>query len=408
MTKTLLGEVRGSSFVWVPAKNVPFKDNVIKITDLEDSEPNFSKRFQIAGGNISWTAPVSIDTAQPTATKPKSAVTETPLSTSPSPTPLPSPAPSGGLSTGVKTGLGIGAAVVAIIVCLLIYLWCRHRREKSRLGNQPMRTMTTDNTPQSSPSSNRHQSVRYSTPTKPEAAARGHRSRSHTLGSTSSTSPFRKLFFSEKTEPLDQVSTGSTLVSNGDPEKGYYSPTSDDSANNGGGNVTWDETTPRNDRNIPSPHGSELDAVHNSRHTTRYGSLGREPESPTPQRRYVSAPIRLETNPQRQTSPVPLQRGQWELSAGTPLPHHSQAAVRSPQELSSTPVLSPQGQAANDPYKDVTFGTSDDPDDIVNHLAAQREKVRAEKERLRRLRELDNEEEEIERRMREARERRLA
>lgn len=391
---TMAEDVRGSSYVWVPRVGSPLKDNSIKITDLKDGKANWGARFEIAGGNATWAAPVVPDTNQPDDLK-----TE------------PVAKPVTGLSTGVKTGIAIGGAVVAIIAGLLIWLWIRHKKEKSRLGNQPMRTMSTDNSPQNSPSSNR-QGIRYSTPTRPGAVARSNRSRSQTLSSASSTSPFRKLFFSEKTEPLDQISTGSTLESHGDPEKGYYSPTQGELANNGRG-VTWndDDGTPRNDRNIPSPNQSELDGTHSSRHNSRYGSLGREPDSPTPQRRYVSAPVRLEHNAYRQTSPVPSQQG-WELSANTPQVQSSQVAPLSPHELSSTPILSgavpPQGQVSNDPYKDVTFGTSDDPDAIVSHLAAQREKVRAEKERLRRLKELDSEEEEIERQMREARERRLA
>jgi len=389
-------DVRGSSYVWVPRIGSPLKDNSIKITDLKDGKANWGARFEIAGGNATWAAPVVPDTNQPDDLN-------TDLTAK----------PATGLSTGVKTGIGIGGAVVAIIAGLLIWLWIRHKREKSRLGNQPMRTMSTDNSPQNSPSSNR-QGDKHSTPTRPGVTTQSNRSRSHTLSSASSTSPFRKLFFSEKTEPLDQVSTGSTLESHGDPEKGYYSPTHGELANNERG-VIWDDNdgTPRNDRNISSPSQSELDGTHSNRHNSRYGSLGREPDSPTPQRRYVSAPVRLENNSYRQASAFPSQEG-WELSANTPQVQHSRVAPLPPQELSSTPILSgaipPQAQAqvSNDPYRDVTFGSSDDPDAIVSHLAAQREKVRAEKERLRRLKELDGEEEEIERQMREARERRLA
>lgn len=388
-------DVRGTTYEWVPGKSVPLTGNILKITDLSDREPNFSLPFNITGGNATWILPESTGSSDDSSTTP----TNIPVS-SPSQTPEPSP---NGLSSGVKTGIGIGAAVVAIIVSLLIYLWYRNKREKARVGDQPMRTMSTDNSPQNSPSSNRYHGVGNTTPTRPPPAARKARSRSHTVGSNGSASPFRRLFhLGEKEEPLDQVSTGSTFVSYGDAEKGYALQQTSPQERS----TTWDDGFPTPENNHTSTMGSELDAAQQSRRSSRYGSLRREPESPTPQRRIVSAPVMLERSTGHNTSPTyPPQ--QWELSANTPAIQHAQAA-RSPQELSSTPVVgSPSLQGSANPYEHITFGNSDDPDAIVRHLATQREKVRAERERLARMKALEEEEEEIDRRMREAQERRL-
>ena len=68
--------------------------------------------------------------------------------------------------------------------------------------------------------------------------------------------------------------------------------------------------------------------------------------------------------------------------------------------------MAERNDGERDIYKAVTFGDSDDPDEIVAHLTAQRLKVRAEKERLRKLQELATAEEDLERQIEDARQKR--
>lgn len=273
--------------------------------------------------------------------------------------------------------------------------------------------MTTDNTPKRNEHGNH-----YDGPTRPEKAARGSRSRSHTVDSNSTTSTFRRLFFNEKTiEPtIEQVSTGST---DSDPERDATTPqhqTSPTSYNDktaitpsrGNQRTTWDDSpTPPNNRRSAN-ETFELQAP-NGRRYPRYSGTTSEPESPTPKRRVVSAPVLERGYVDARGSPPPNPEGQrWELSGGTPYQANARLA-QSPYELgqnqrtSSSPLAGSSNSSVRndvrrqDPYAGVTFGESEDPDAIVRHLAAQREKVRAEQERLRKLQELATVEEELDR-----------
>lgn len=277
--------------------------------------------------------------------------------------------------------------------------------------------MSTDNTP----TRNKHDN-RYDGPTEPEKAAQGFRSRSHTVGSDSTTSTFRRLFLNEKTKKssIEQVSTGTS-----DPERdatpSRHRASSSISYNDktlmtppqGDQRTTWDDSpTPPNNRR--SANGNIQREASNGRRYSRYSSPANDPESPTPNRRVVSAPILERSFEDARGSPPPNPEDQrWELSGGTPYQSHSKLA-RSPSELraSSPPIAGSSSSSVmndarrQDPYAGVSFGDSDDPDVIVHHLAAQREKVRAERERLRKMQELATVEEDLDRQIEAARQNR--
>ena len=167
----------------------------------------------------------------------------------------------------------------------------------------------------------------------------------------------------------------------------------------------------------------------NERRYPRYN----EPESPTPRRRVGSPPVLERGYNDARASPAAASYAEsqrWELSGGTPYqanaelsggtPYQSNARLaRPPYELDQNQrgASPPQGGSSSsslrgnenrrqDLYAGVTFGDSDDPDVIVQNLAAQREKVRAERERLRKIQDLDTVEEDLDRQINAARQRR--
>jgi len=147
--------------------------------------------------------------------------------------------------------------------------------------------------------------------------------------------------------------------------------------------------------------------------------LQNNPESPTPKQRTVSAPVRETGVGVTRQSPTLLPNQLWDLSAGTPAQSRAELAQPQPrhelphnQRNFSSPLPtssngSRQTERSNrDLYAGVTFGDSDDPDEIVAHLTAQRQKVRGEKERLMKLQELTAAEDDIERQIEAARQKR--
>jgi hypothetical protein len=346
---------------------VPVDQNVLKIIDLDDQQPNYSLSFSIKGGNASYVSP------------------EDPLlngsdSTSGNPGDT-SPSGKAGLSTTAKLALAVAIPVVVIVVGVCIGLWLRNKRNEARRGKHPLRTMSTDNTP------TRYKSEypKYSTPVRQEL---------HSESSTRFT-PIKKVLFREK-----EV----------DPTLNKESPT------------TWDDDfpTPPNNQSTSSPKEGEILISSSPRFMSNYSCVQKAPESPTPKRRTVSSPV----SPVREqsvgvTSQSPPPNEHWELSAGAPVQSRTELAhptpihempqtqrnFSSPLPGSSSSSTKPQ-RNDRDPYAGVTFGDSDNPDEIVAHLTAQRQKVHAEKERLRKLAELESMEDDIERRIEEARQKR--
>lgn len=390
---------------------MPVDQNVLKVVDLDDHEPNYSLSFSIKGANASWTAPQDsgLDGSDSTSTS-----TSTSGNTSP-----PSP---GGLSNTAKLALGIAIPVVVLTIGVCIGLWLRNRRDEARRGKHPLRTMSTDNTPTRYKSEDQN----YSTPIRSKKAVPELQS-----GSSTRFSPIKKLFFSEKevSPTLDQVSSVS-IQTERDSNKSISPPhgTSPSNSSNGKGTRTptqrrtaWDDDfpTPRNHRTTASNGEDEIEPSVERRYMSDYSAPQNKPESPTPKRRSVSAPVLENGYSVARQLPPPNQH--WELSAGTPHQSHANL-VRPPyelplnQRLSSSPLPASSSSSLRhnnstqierrDLYSAVTFGDSDDPDVIVAHLAAQREKVRAEKERLRKLQELDTAEEDIDRQMEAARQKR--
>lgn len=347
---------------------MPVDQNSLKVIDLDDQEPNYSPLFSIKGANASWVS----------SEDPLLDGSETPGS-NPGDT---SPPGSGGLSTAVKATLGVVIPVVVFVVGTCIGLWLRNKRDEARRGDHPLRTMSTDNTPTRYKSEYQN----HSTPVRQE------------LYSDSSTrfAPIKKLLFSEK-------EVDATL--------NQASPTA------------WDDDfpTPPNNRSTASPSSGEgeIHASVERRYMSNYSRPQNKPESPTPKRRAVSAPVRETSVGVTQQSPPPLPNQHWELSAGTPVqsraelaqpqPHHelphNQSNFSSPLPTSSSSSRQTE-RNDRDLYAGVTFGDSDDPDEIVAHLTAQRQKVRAEKERLRKLQELTTAEDDIERQIEAARQKR--
>ena len=342
--------------------------NSLEIIDLDDQEPNYSLLFSIKGANASWASPED----------PLLDGSETPGS-NPGDT---SPPGSGGLSTAVKVTLGVAIPVVVFVVGTCIGLWLRNKRDKARRGNHSLRTMSTDNTPTRYKSE--HQN--HSTPVRQEL---------HSDSSTGS-APIKKLLFSEK-------GVDATL--------NQASPTAWDG----------DFPTPPNNRSTASPSSGE-DEIHASvekRYISNNSRPQNNPESPTPKQRTVSAPLRETHAGVTRQSPTLLPNQLWDLSAGTPAQSRAELAQPQPrhelphnQRNFSSPLPtssngSRQTERSNrDLYAGVTFGDSDDPDEIVAHLTVQRQKVRAEKERLMKLQELTTADDDIERQIEAARQKR--
>jgi hypothetical protein len=368
LTKSL-ADVGGSWYNWTPNPNVPVDQNVLKIIDLDDQQPNYSLPFSIKGANASYVSledPL-LNGSEPTAGNPGDT----------------SPSGKAGLSTTAKLALAVVIPVVVIVVGVCIGLWLRNKRNEARRGKHPLRTMSTDNTP------TRYKSE-YPITTVPQEV--------HSNSSTRFTNltPIKKVLFSEKGV---------------DPKLDKESPT------------TWDDDfpTPPNNQSTSSPKEGEILVSSSPRFPSNYSRLQKAPESPTPKRRTVSSPVSpvLEqgVGVPRQ-SPPPNEH--WELSAGAPVQSRTELAHPTPihempqtQRNFSSPLPGPSSSSTQpeknnrDPYAGVTFGSSDNPDEIVAHLTAQRQKVRAEKERLRKLAELESMEDDIERRIEEARQKRL-
>ena len=112
----------GNSFNWVPSKNVPLTDNVLKITDLLDREPNWSKKFPIKGANATWVQPGQEDIIVPTATTPEPAATSSSAPPAASSSNVPPPA-KGGMSSTAKTAIYVAVPVVAIILAVCFWAW---------------------------------------------------------------------------------------------------------------------------------------------------------------------------------------------------------------------------------------------------------------------------------------------
>ncbi|KAN0122068.1 hypothetical protein V8E51_000394 [Hyaloscypha variabilis] len=351
LVEVIFNDTSGNWYNWIPNENVPVDQNSLEIIDLDDQEPNYSLLFSIKGANASWVS----------SEDPLLDGSETPGS-NPGDT---SPPGSGGFSTAVKVTLRVAIPVVVFVVGTYIGLWLRNKRVKTRRGNHSLRTMSTDNTPTRYKSE--HQN--HSTP---------------------------KLLFSEK-------GVDATL--------NQASPTA------------WDDDfpTPPNNRSTASPSSGE-DEIHASaerRYVSNNSRLQNNPESPTPKQRTVSAPVRETGVGVTRQSPTLLPNQLWDLSAGTPAQSRAELAQPQPrhelphnQRNFSSPLPtssngSRQTERSNrDLYAGVTFGDSDDPDEIVAHLTAQRQKVRGEKERLMKLQELTAAEDDIERQIEAARQKR--
>ncbi|PMD31302.1 hypothetical protein L207DRAFT_611390 [Hyaloscypha variabilis F] len=328
-------DTSGNWYNWIPNENVPVDQNSLEIIDLDDQEPNYSLLFSIKGANASWVS----------SEDPLLDGSETPGS-NPGDT---SPPGSGGFSTAVKVTLRVAIPVVVFVVGTYIGLWLRNKRVKTRRGNHSLRTMSTDNTP-----------TRY------------------------------------KSEHQNHSTPGVDATLN------QASPTA------------WDDDfpTPPNNRSTASPSSGE-DEIHASaerRYVSNNSRLQNNPESPTPKQRTVSAPVRETGVGVTRQSPTLLPNQLWDLSAGTPAQSRAELAQPQPrhelphnQRNFSSPLPtssngSRQTERSNrDLYAGVTFGDSDDPDEIVAHLTAQRQKVRGEKERLMKLQELTAAEDDIER-----------
>jgi len=352
----------GNSYNWTPIANLPVDQNVLKIIDLDDQLPNYSLQFSIKGANASW-----VSTANPGATGTDQGGQNPAGSGSP-------PTSKDKISGTAKIAIAVAIPVVVIVLGVCIGLWLRNRRADARRG--PLRTMSTDNTP----TRDKPELDAYSTPVRQE------------LHSDSSTrfNPIKRLFFTERElEPVEKPASPSS----------------------------WDDddaATPPNNHSTASPGEDEISASSSPRYNANYSRPQNNPESPTPQRRVVSAPTReVSFAATRQAPPPPT----WELSTGTPI--HSRAELAQPTPVHEFPLnqrnfssplpassTASSSRQDNDPYAGITFGNSDDPDEIVAHLTAQRLKVRAEKERLRKLAELETAEEDIDRRIQEARQKR--
>lgn len=351
----------GNSYTWTPSQDVPVDDNALKIIDLDDQTVNYSLQFTIKGANATWVA------SENPYTDGVDSGAQNPGDTSP-----PS---SGGLSTALKVTIGVVTPVAVFVIGTCIGLWLRNKRDNARRGNHPLRTMSTDNSPTS-----------YNSEYKDHL--RPVRQELHSDSSKGFT-PIKKLVFSEK-------EVGAT-------ENEVSLPAWDD-----------DFLTPSNNKQTSSPYGE--DEIHPSvegGYMSSYGRPKNQPESPTPKPRAVSAPVQM------RQSPPPLATQHWELPAGIPVqpraelaqqqPHHdlphNKRNVSSPLPTSSSSSMHTE-RNDRDLYAGVTFGDSDDPDEIVAHLTAQRQRVRAEKERLRKLQELSTTEEEIDRQIEAARQKR--
>ncbi|PMD12805.1 hypothetical protein NA56DRAFT_695253 [Hyaloscypha hepaticicola] len=361
LAEVIVADVGGSWYNWTPNANVSQHQNVLEIMDLDDQEPNYSLPFNIKGANASYVDP------------PLNGSNSTPNNSTDT-----SPSSKAGLSTTAKVALGVSIPVVVIVVGVCIGLWLRNRRNEARRGNHRLRTMSTDNTP------TRYKSEypNYSTPVRQEL---------HSDPSTRFT-PIKKLLFSE--EEVDPTPNKESLT-------------------------TWDDdfSTPPNNQSSASPREGEIHASSSPRYVSNYSRLQNEPDSPTPKRRTVSSPVREQGVGVTRQSPPPNEH--WELSAGTPVQPRAELAQPTPmheasqtQRNFSSPLPGSSSSSTQperndrDLYAGVTFGDSDNPDEIVAHLTAQRQKVRAEKERLRKLAELESVEDDIERQIEEARQKR--
>ncbi|KAE9367321.1 hypothetical protein N431DRAFT_513613 [Stipitochalara longipes BDJ] len=368
LVEVIIPDLKGNWYNWTPNENVPVDQNSLKITDLDDQLPNYSQIFSIKGANTSWVSSENpgFDGSEPGGSNPGDT----------------SNSGSGGLSTAVKVTIGVVIPVVVFVVGTCIGLWLRNKRDKARRGNHPLRTMSTDNTPTRYKSEYQNQS----TPVRQEL---------HSDSSTRFTS-IKKLLFSEK-----EV----------DATPNQASPS------------TWDDdfSTPPNNQSTTSPSSGE-DEIHTSvdrRYVSNYNRLQNRPESPTPKQRAVSAPVRESGASIARQLPPPLVNQHWELSAGTPVQSRAELAQPQPyhelphSQRNFSPPLPTSSSSSRrterddrDLYTRVTFGDSADPDEIVAHLTAQRYKVRAEKERLRKLQELTTAEDDIERQIEAARQKR--
>jgi hypothetical protein len=339
------------------------ENNTLKVIDLDDQEPNYSPLFSIKGANASWVS--SEDPLLNGSDNP---------GTNPGDT---SPPGSGGLPTAVKVALAVVIPVIVFVVGTCIGLLLRNRRDKVRRGDHSPRTMSTDTTPTRYKSKYQN----YSTPIRQEL---------HSHSATVVT-PIKKLLF--RTQEVN-------------PTLNQASP-------------TWSEdaVTPPNNQPTASPSGGEdeLNASGERRHISNYNRPRNDPESPTPTRRVVSAPVREEDVGVARQSPPPYPDQHLELSAGTlgqsraeleqPQPPHglpqNQRNVSSPLPTSSSSSRQIE-RNDRDPFARVGFGSSDDPGEIVAHMAAGRQEA----ERMKELQQLESEREDIERRIGEARQKR--
>lgn len=112
MAKITVENLSGNSYKWVPAKDVPQEQNVLKIIDLTDREPNYSLIFSIKGGNVIW-APAQETPPTPTTTTPEGAPTQS----------VTGDAKKGGLSSTAKTAIYIAVPVVVIILAVCFGVW---------------------------------------------------------------------------------------------------------------------------------------------------------------------------------------------------------------------------------------------------------------------------------------------
>ncbi|KAH8791051.1 hypothetical protein BGZ57DRAFT_1000561 [Hyaloscypha finlandica] len=363
LVEVIAKDIKGNWFNWNPNENVPVENNTLKVIDLDDQEPNYSPLFSIKGANTSWVS--SEDPLLNGSDNP---------GTNPGDT---SPPGSGGLPTAVKVALAVVIPVIVFVVGTCIGLLLRNRRDKARRGDHSPRTMSTDTTPTRYKSKYQN----YSTPIRQEL---------HSHSATVVT-PIKKLLF--RTQEVN-------------PTLNQASP-------------TWSEdaVTPPNNQPTASPSGGEdeLYASGERRHVSNYNRPRNDPESPTPTRRVVSAPVREQDVGVARQSPPPYPDQHLELSAGTlrqsraeleqPQPPHelpqNQRNVSSPLPTSSSSSRQIE-RNDRDPFARVGFGNSDDPGEIVAHMAAGRQEA----ERMKELQQLESEREDIERRIGEARQKR--
>jgi hypothetical protein len=112
--------VGGSCYNWTPNANVPVDQNVLKIIDLDDQEPNYSLSFSIKGANASYVSPEDplLDGSDSTSGNPGDT----------------SPSSKAGLSTTAKVALAVAIPVVVIVVGICTGLWLRSKRDEARRG----------------------------------------------------------------------------------------------------------------------------------------------------------------------------------------------------------------------------------------------------------------------------------